>query len=85
MASKIKKTISPTRLRKLQFLQASPENSVANSDIPIITCSLYDLISQSVKKSARENSFIDSYLTDFQNILAARGSSPNVSNSSRFN
>jgi hypothetical protein len=77
MASK--KSISPTRQRKLQFLQASPENSVAESDIPIITCSLYDLISQSVKKSVRENSFIESYLTDFQKILAARGSSPGVS------
>ena len=67
MASK--KSISPTRQRKLQFLQASPENSVAESDIPIITCSLYDLISQSVKKSVRENSFIESYLTETLSYL----------------
>jgi len=48
-----KKVISPTRLRKLQFLQTSPENPADfnESNIPVITCSLYDLISQSVRKN----------------------------------
>lgn len=56
-----KKVISPTRLRKLQFLQTSPENPADfnESNIPVITCSLYDLISQSVRKNVKDNSFID--------------------------